>query len=539
MKFGKTPLESAEGAILAHSVKLAKGALKKGRVLSVEDVANLRAAGLSSVTTARLDADDIKEDEAAERLARALCGAGLTVAAPFTGRCNLVTDRPGLLLVEESRLDAINLVDESLTAATVSNYTAVDGNQMVATIKVIPFAAPRASLERCIAIAEDGPPIVRCQPFRELDVGLVQTTLAGTKPTVLDKTRDILDSRLRRLNSRIVAERRCRHDESEVADSVRALIEEGCHLVLVAGASAIVDRRDVVPAGIVLAGGEIDHFGMPVDPGNLLLLAHGGQVPILGLPGCARSPKFNGLDMVLDRLVAGIPMGRDDIMHLGKAGLLKDMPGRPQPRDRDASKASRAPRIAALVLAAGQSRRMGRLNKLLADVGGKPMIRRVVDTVAASRADPIVIVAGHQAQAIRETLDGLDLTFVENADYAQGLSTSLRAGIDALPDTVDGVLVCLGDMPKLTARQIDRLVSAFDPVEGRAICVPTYHGKRGNPVLWDRQFFADMAGLEGDVGARHLIGVHAELVCEVEMDDDGVLVDIDSPDALAGLTGGS
>jgi molybdenum cofactor cytidylyltransferase len=111
-------------------------------------------------------------------------------------------------------------------------------------------------------------------------------------------------------------------------------------------------------------------------------------------------------------------------------------------------------------------------------------------------------------------------------------STSLQIGIAALPANIDGALVCLGDMPLVTAAVLDRLIAAFSPLEGRAICVPTWNGKRGNPVLWDRRFFAAMADLAGDVGAKHLIGEHADLVCESYV-HDAVLTDIDTPEALA------
>jgi molybdenum cofactor cytidylyltransferase len=316
------------------------------------------------------------------------------------------------------------------------------------------------------------------------------------------------------------------------------LIDDGHDLVLIAGASAIVDRRDVVPAAIARAGGGIDHFGMPVDPGNLLLLAHHGTVPVLGLPGCARSPKYNGWDMVLERLAADIPVAATDIMAMGAGGLLKEMVNRPQPRQgRPDLSSAAAPRVAAIVLAAGQSRRMGAINKLLAGIDGVPMVARVVDAALASHADPVVVVTGHEADRIRAALDGRPVVFADNRDFADGLSTSLRAGLATLPDDVTAALVCLGDMPALKAGQLDRLIAAYDPVEGRAICVPTHLGKRGNPVLWDRRFFADMAGLSGDVGARHLIGANTELVVEVEMDDDAVLIDIDSPAALTALTG--
>jgi molybdenum cofactor cytidylyltransferase len=245
----------------------------------------------------------------------------------------------------------------------------------------------------------------------------------------------------------------------------------------------------------------------------------------------------NGFDWVLQRLIADLPVTRSDIMRLGAGGLLKEIPTRPQPRAgaEPAATTPRAPRIAAIVLAAGRSSRMGSANKLLADVSGLPMVRRAVEGAIASQAKPVVVVTGNEQGKMQAALRGCKVTFVHNASFTEGMSTSLQTGLAALPANVDGVLVCLGDMPLVTATALDRLIAAFNPLEGRAICVPTWNGKRGNPVLWDRRFFPAMAELAGDVGAKHLIGEHADLVVEVAMSDDAVLTDIDTPDALAAL----
>jgi molybdenum cofactor cytidylyltransferase len=194
--------------------------------------------------------------------------------------------------------------------------------------------------------------------------------------------------------------------------------------------------------------------------------------------------------------------------------------------------ASHAPSIAAIVLAAGLSSRMGR-NKLLLEVDGQALVRHVVQSAVASEARPVFVVTGNQADEVQRAIAGLPVTFVHNPDFRLGLSASLKAGVTALPASSDGALVLLGDMPAITAAIIDRMIAAFNPGEDRAICVATHRGNRGNPVLWDRRFFADILVLEGDVGAKHLIATNEELVCDVESGDDAPLADIDTPEALA------
>jgi molybdenum cofactor cytidylyltransferase len=187
--------------------------------------------------------------------------------------------------------------------------------------------------------------------------------------------------------------------------------------------------------------------------------------------------------------------------------------------------------VAAVVLAAGRSTRMGGPNKLLADIGGRPMVRIVTEQVVGSRARPVIVVTGHQRDRVEAALSGLAVTFVHNPDFADGLSTSLKAGIAALPGDVDGAIVCLGDMPQIDAKLIDRLIGAFDPERGALVVVPTIAGKRGNPVVWSRRFFPDLASIEGDVGARHLIAGYQEAVVEVPT-GNAALIDVDTPDAL-------
>ena len=536
MFFGTIPLDQAEGAILAHSVSVGARRYKKGHRLSAADIILLREAGRADVIAARLEPGDVPEDEAARRVAAAATGAGVRRQEPFTGRCNLYAAARGVVLIDRERVVRLNAIDEAVTIATVAPFEVVEPDQMLATVKIIPFAAPAPAVAEAERLAAEGGPLVRVAAFAAKRVGLAVTRLPETKPSIVQKTIDVVRGRVERLGSELALAFDCGHDAEAVAQAVRRLKGAGCDVILIAGASANVDRRDVVPAGIVAAGGEVLHFGMPVDPGNLLLLARHGRRPVIGLPGCARSPKVNGFDWVLERLLADIPVTALDFARMGPGGLLSEIPTRPQPRAGDvaAAKAPRAPRIAAIVLAAGRSTRMGS-NKLLEPVGGKPMVAHVVDAVLASAARPVVVVTGHQAPAVEAALAGRAITFVANPDFVDGIAGSLRRGLAALPPGIDGAVVCLGDMPDVGAAHIDRLIAAFNPVEGRAICVPTVHGKRGNPVLFGAEFFAEMREVQGDTGAKHLIGAHADTVCEVAIEDPAVLEDVDTPEALARL----
>jgi molybdenum cofactor cytidylyltransferase len=536
VKFGSVAVGEAEGAILAHSVRHAGGTIKKGTRLTRKHLDELSAGGVAEVVVARLDAGDVHEDEAALRLAEAVAGTGVRVEKPFTGRSNLYSEAAGVLTVNKALVDRLNRIDPALTVATLPDFSVVEAGRMIATVKIIPFAVAREKLDEAVAGARRGTTIA-VPAFKPLKVGLVATVLPALKPSVMDKTRRLLEERLAPAGATVADEKRVAHEASAVGKALGELKEAGADLLVVFGASAMVDGRDVVPAGIEAAGGKVDHIGMPVDPGNLLVLGKLGKTPVVGAPGCARSPKENGFDWVLQRMLAGIDVTPDDVTGLGVGGLLMEIVSRPQPREGAPEPSPGTPRkIAALVLAAGQGRRMGGPNKLLSTVNGKPLVRIAAEAALKSKAASVTVVTGHRADDVKAALKGLHVAFVHNPDHAEGLSTSLRAGVESLAADVDGAIVLLADMPAVEAQTIDRLIGAFAPDQGALLVVPTFEGKRGNPVLWSSRFFPALAAVHGDTGGRHLIGENPESVVEVEV-GPAVALDIDTPEALAAIGG--
>lgn len=333
MKFGPVPVAEAAGSLLAHGLKRGELVYRKGRVLSAQDVAALQGEGVHEVIVAQLQADDVHEDEAARQLAAALCGAGARCSEATTGRANVLALAPGLAQVDAARIDAINAVHESLTVATLPPFEPVAAGQMLATIKVIPYAVPRAALQQALHLAAGASPALGVATFAPLRVALALTRLPDTRAAVLAKMRDAVDKRLVPLHSPLVAEAVVAHEVAALAAVLRSWSAQGeADVLLVSGIAATVDREDVVPAAIVAAGGKVQHAGMPVDPGNLLVLGQLQGRPVVGLPTCARSPKLNGFDFVLRRLVARLPVGAAEVMQMGVGGLLTEIPTRPMPR---------------------------------------------------------------------------------------------------------------------------------------------------------------------------------------------------------------
>lgn len=518
MKFGPVPLERAEGAYLAHAVHTGARRIAKGKRLDAADIADARAAGLAELVVAALESDDLHEDAAAALLASAAAGPGLTAQPPAHGRANIVADAAGLLLVETAAIDAVNAHDEAVTLGTLAPFAPAAKGEIVATVKIIPFAVPEP-LTRSAADSARG--VLRLAPFGRRRVAFIQTTLPGTSAKLLAKTAEVTEARCAALGLAAWREMRCAH----TANALAAVLAEtaDADIVLISGASAISDRRDVIPAAIEQAGGVVLRLGMPVDPGNLLCLARIGTRPVIGLPGCARSPRRNGFDWVLERLWAGLDVTGADVGRMGAGGLLADVP-RPEPRPKPVASGL----TGAVVLAAGRSVRMG-ANKLLADLGGKPVLAHVLEAMKEAGL-PAIVVTGNAEAEIAAMADRFGFPSIHAARYADGLSQSLAAGIAAVPDDWSAGLVMLGDMPGVSAEHIAGLAVAAD---ANRIAVPVHNGKRGNPVAWGRRYFARLRGLEGDVGGKALLAEFADDIVEVPIESDAIFMDVDTPEALA------
>ena len=330
MQFGQIEIDQAEGAIFAHSLRLPSLTLRKGDIVDAQAIAALRSSGVKEIAGARLEPGDIGENEVARRIAQRLGGDHVEARAAFTGRCNLFATRNGLLRVDAMRIDRVNAIDEAITTATLAPLRRVAEGEMVATVKIIPFAIGAQTYAR--ACAATNQPALAISPFTLRRAGVISTRLPGLKSATIAKTIHNLEARLSRAGAPLVSRAEVPHEAEALTIALRA-VERQCDVIVIFGASAIVDRRDVVPTAIEAAGGQIEHFGMPVDPGNLLLLGTLRGLPVIGAPGCARSSKENGFDFVLDRVLAQLPIKGADIRRLGVGGLLGEIGSRPQPRD--------------------------------------------------------------------------------------------------------------------------------------------------------------------------------------------------------------
>lgn len=325
MKFGPVPIADARDCVLAHSLQLGEVRLRKGRILDETDIALIADAGLAEVVVARLTQDDVHEDAAATQLAQALIAGqtGLFLGAAGTGRVNIFATEAGVAKVDAERIHAANSIDLMITTATVPPFQRVAEGGMVATVKIISYAVPSDTLAEACAAGKGALGAASAQ-FKS--ACLVQTLIGSEAP---GKGHKVLSDRLKRLGVALAPLVTVSHEETAVAE---ALMQAEAEVLFVLTGSATSDIGDVAPSALLSAGGHLEAYGMPVDPGNLLFIGALNGKPVIGLPGCARSPALNGADWVLERVVCGIPVRKEDIMRMGVGGLLKEIPSRPQPR---------------------------------------------------------------------------------------------------------------------------------------------------------------------------------------------------------------
>lgn len=328
MKFGTVALDQASGGVLAHSVALAgKRRLRKGTVLTPQDVQSLAEAGVSEVIVARLEPGDLGEDAAAAQLASALVpdpdAANVTLSAPFTGRVNILARGPGVAQVDAAAIHAVNAEHPMITVATVPPFQQMADGGMLATIKIISYAVPEVALERACRAAGEGLKLI--SPKLQ-SVDLIVTDIPGGAG---DKGWRAIAARVAAFGLELPPPLRVPHEPMALAEAIKS---SNAELTLILTGSATSDEDDVAPLALRLAGGDVERFGMPVDPGNLLFLGDLQGRPVIGLPGCARSPALNGADWILARTICGIDVSGADIAGMGVGGLLKEIPSRPQPR---------------------------------------------------------------------------------------------------------------------------------------------------------------------------------------------------------------
>ena len=295
--------------------------LKKGHRLTGADLSTLQALGLEQIYVAILAAGDIHENEAARRLGRLIAGERIDTSTATTGRVNLLAASSGLFKVNRQALLTFN--DRTgITLATIADNTPIRSKKMVGTIKIIPYGIPQVDLEAAEAAARREGPLVRVDPFVLRRAVLITTGSESAREKVIHSFTPALRNRLAGYNAELMAGPHVPENETKISQALQKALDSGAEMIIMAGETSITDLDDITPRAIRAVGGEIVHYGVPVEPGNLLLLAFHKHVPIVGAPGCARSKSYNVVDMVLPRLVAGEHLTRRDLIELGHGGLL-------------------------------------------------------------------------------------------------------------------------------------------------------------------------------------------------------------------------
>lgn len=518
MKFEERKLADCLGWQLAHSVTCGSKKFAKTTLVDQHKLALFQSAGIQALQVFKLDPGDLDEDQAAAKAAQLISGDCLAIQIAGRGRANVVSDKNGVFL-PETAIDDLNALDDAFSAASKRAFTKVSKGDLVATIKLVPYGIASSLLDRFSAVKK-----MRVTEFEKFSAEL----LIGGSP-LQEKTKAVLVNRLQAVGGELVATKEVEHAVSAYA---RAIRKSEADLILMLGVSAISDSHDVLPESVRKAGGQIIKVGLPTDPGNLLMLAKLGKQTIIGLPGCARSPALNGFDWVLERFAARLPLDAEVLAGMGTGGLLKEPSDRSVPRRKPRTPIDTVTSVSALLLAAGRSSRSGTSHKLLSKVDDRTVVEHSATVINDAGIHSVTVVTGDSSDKIEALFSSATLKFIHNPQFADGMGTSLAVGVQQLDDSVEFALVYLGDMPFVQSSTIKALLQAASGGSASAIYIPTFNGKRGHPVLWGKNHFGALRQLSGDVGGREIIRENNEKIVEVEVNDPGILIDLDTPEML-------
>jgi len=531
MKIEHLDPKESQGSILAQSYNLSERKLSKGTRVSKAIVELLNKENIKTILCAVPHENDMDEDAAAEAISNAIDRNRLYAEEASTGRVNFRTPALGVVRYNRELIKKINLVDESIAFSIVEHNQLLAKNDLIATLKIIPFFVSKIYVEQVVTLLSKYE-IFKIHRLEEKKVEFIQTYYDWQKRSIFKATSNVTRSRLDALGCLLEKETLIPHDHESLCSEIKSSLDSGAQVLLISGASAITDRSDYIPKAILSVGGEIIQYGLAVDPGNLLLIGQIGGTTVIGMPGCARSPKLNGFDWVLQLLMANIPITKEELADMGAGGLLMEIASRPLPRALSKSVNKREKKIMGVILAAGNSTRMGKDNKLLRNVGDASLVRNTAVEMLNSDVDSCSIVLGYQSDKVAEVIKDLNINLILNPFWQEGQASSLKAALNTLDDTYSDLLIMLGDLPGVKSRHINRVIEEHLLTNNRRskITIPSFNGKKGNPVIWGRSFFPDLLNLEGDVGGRALFNHHPAAINLLDMDDPAVVTDTDTPE---------
>ena len=531
MKIKNLAPQDSIGVVLAQTYNLPGKIISKGTFVTNEVVGYFKTGNVKTILCAVPEEGDIHEDEAAEAISSAIDKNHIYADKASTGRVNFKSQSLCLVRYDRDFIKELNLVDESIAFSIVEHNQLLAEGDLIATLKIIPFFMQKKYVDRVIKIlAKDE--LFKIHSLKKKEVILIQTCFEWQKKSIFTATSNVTKARLEALGCSLKKEKLINHDYDTLRAIIRSSVKNEPEILLVSGATAITDRSDYIPKAILSEGGEIIQYGLAVDPGNLLLIGKVGNTTVIGMPGCARSPKLNGFDWVLQLLMADIPINREELADMGAGGLLMEIASRPLPRALAKTVSKREKKVMGVILAAGNSTRMGNDNKLLKSIGDAPLIRNTAIEMLKSDLDSCSIVLGYQSDKVADVIKDLNVNLILNPLWKEGQASSLRAAINTLDSTYSDLLIMLGDLPGIKSSHINSIIEEHLLTDNRKskITIPSFKGQKGNPVIWGRSFFHDLSNLEGDVGGRALFSEHPAAINILEMDDPWVVEDADTPE---------
>ena len=534
MEFKNFPLYDALGVITCSKISLGNRFIASGKMLDYSDISALRSAGYSFVSGAKLSSSDVVKSTAITKIASVVAGENTAYYLDDDNRCFIYAEKNGIANINQERINRFNNLGLEVILATAPVFHQAVKGQLLAVISIIPPAITEDVLQQYLQTTFGMGALVSVLAYKPKKVYFIQSSNPKKNEEYEKNILTNITARLDALGVGISYNAHCEHLLEKIENEISKALYSDAEIIIISGAVANYHKEDVLMKALVDAGADIIASYIPSFPSaNIIIADYKKHKQIVVLPeGCDKSD-YNAVDLILKKLVAGYPLNKDELFNLGAGGLLAREVWQPIDIDKldglvKVAADENSSGIAAIILAAGKGSRIGGDNKLLYEIDDETIVTKVVKAALASKASPVIVVTGFEQEFIADELKDKDVKLVYNSDYASGINTSIRTGLESLNNAVRGAIIIPADMPFITSDHLNRLIDAFDPLNKKALCVSTYKKVKVNPALWARKLFDNVKIIPENAKVHPVLVEHSDYIAEVPLLNDNEALDINT-----------
>ncbi len=537
MQVNEVKVFEAEGLILANDIELKSSIIKKGTKLSSSNISSLKLAGLETISCYKPNKNDIDAKTAIGMVAAAITGNNTAYILNDDGYCHIFAEKNGIIDIDEVRINRFNNSHPDIFINTIKKDEIVKKDDLLAVIRIIPYLINIDEVNNTIHTNTGQGSLISVADFNIKTTTLIQTTMPDTEEQLTSSTKIYLEELLLKADCKLKSDIKCEHNSEDIANSIYTAINQGAEFIIISPAKPTYGKSDIIPTALKESAIDIYKIHIPVETGFDTILAYKGKrIPVIQIPHNYHLGNNDTINKLICKLISKQKFNIEDITQLGFGSLSikSNITNKTKSEllSGTSTKAKGKSTIAAIILAAGRGTRMGGNNKLLHEINDEPLFLQSIKSALKSKASPIIVVTGFEADRTEEYLRAYDVVILRNTGYKMGIKTSIDLALSSLPHSVDGALLIPADMPGITTEHIDKLIKSFKPNKKEALCISEFEGVKKNPILWPRNLFADANLIPDNSHLRPVFLEHTDYTKAVKTKNELDIIDINTPGDL-------